>query len=41
MHIALPPEVATPTVGLELPVLGAEAATMFVVAVLAFRRIRV
>jgi len=31
----------TPTVGLELPVLGAEAAVMFVVAVLAFRRIRV
>ncbi|MDA4133025.1 MAG: ABC transporter permease [Thaumarchaeota archaeon] len=31
----------TPTVGLELPTLGAEAAVMFVVAVLAFRRIRV
>jgi ABC-2 type transport system permease protein len=31
----------TPTVGLELPVLAAEAAVMFVVAVLAFRRIRV
>jgi ABC-2 type transport system permease protein len=31
----------TPTVGLELPVLAAEAVVMFVVAVLAFRRIRV
>ena len=31
----------TPTVGLELPALAAEAAVMFVVAVLAFRRIRV
>jgi ABC-2 type transport system permease protein len=31
----------TPLVGLELPALGVEAAVMFVVAVLAFRRIRV
>lgn len=31
----------TPTVGLEVPVLAAEAVAMFVVAVLAFRRIRV
>ncbi len=31
----------TPLVGLELPALGAEAVVMFVVAVLAFRRIRV
>lgn len=31
----------TPTVGLELPVLGVEAVTMFAVAVFAFRRIRV